>query len=64
MASCLWRRMGDDACLAYIDEANAISGSQKLDRDRRLAAYSAPAHAAYSAPAHAALFRSTANRTA
>jgi geranylgeranyl diphosphate synthase, type I len=41
------RDAADEACLAYIDEANAISASQKLDRDGRLAA----------------LFNSTAKRT-
>jgi geranylgeranyl diphosphate synthase, type I len=41
------RDAADEACLAYIDEANAISASQKLDRDSRLAS----------------LFRSTAKRT-
>jgi len=41
------RDAADDACTAYIDEANAISAAQQLDRDGRLAA----------------LFRSTANRT-
>ena len=41
------RDAADEACLAYIDEANAISASQRLDRDGRLAA----------------LFNSTAKRT-
>jgi geranylgeranyl diphosphate synthase, type I len=41
------RDAADEACLAYIDEANAISASQRLDLDGRLAA----------------LFNSTAKRT-
>jgi len=41
------RDAADEACLAYIDEANGISASQQLDRDGRLAA----------------LFNSTAKRT-
>jgi geranylgeranyl diphosphate synthase type I len=41
------RDAADEACLTYIDEANSISASQKLDRDGRLAA----------------LFNSTAKRT-
>lgn len=41
------RDAADDACLAYINEANGISAAQQLDRDGRLAA----------------LFNSTAKRT-
>jgi hypothetical protein len=41
------RDAADEACLAYINEANSISATQQLDRDGRLAA----------------LFNSTAKRT-